>query len=199
MFVLNSGRRRDKVFGHGRPLPLDREAKLRIKVRARALSRRTQKGKHYGVITAKALDVLDALLWRFHNARSGLCFPSHQAIAEAAGCAVSTVQQAIKTLEAAGLLTWVNRIIRVRAEGRVRLFRTSNAYKIIDPKSATIAKSSDTEIQGGTMNQDINYSLIEPAVTPLEIALLKLRHSIKTRNASSHNIHYGTNWLDMKL
>ena len=31
--------------------------------------------------------MLEALLWGFHNARSGLCFPSLERIAEAAGCA----------------------------------------------------------------------------------------------------------------
>jgi hypothetical protein len=36
---------------------------------ARCLSRRTEKGKAYGVVTAKALAVLEALLWGFHNAR----------------------------------------------------------------------------------------------------------------------------------
>ena len=34
-----------------------------------------------------ALDVLGALLWMFHNARSGVCFPSYETIAEKAGCA----------------------------------------------------------------------------------------------------------------
>jgi hypothetical protein len=43
---------------------------------ARCLSRKTEKGKAYGVVTAKALAVLEALLWAFHTARSGLCFPS---------------------------------------------------------------------------------------------------------------------------
>ena len=54
------------------------------------------------------------LLWGFHNARSGLCFPSYEKIAERAGCARSTVAEAIKALEDAGLLTWVNRLKRVR-------------------------------------------------------------------------------------
>ena len=81
---------------------------------ARALMRRTEKGKAYGAITAKALAVLEALLWGFHNARSGLCFPSYEKIAERAGCARSTVAEAIKALEDAGLLTWVNRLERVR-------------------------------------------------------------------------------------
>jgi hypothetical protein len=40
------------------------------------MSHRTAKGKHYGEITAKALAVLEALLFGFHNSKSGLCFPS---------------------------------------------------------------------------------------------------------------------------
>jgi len=77
-------RRREKVFGVGRPRPLDRNAKARIMTYARALMRRIEKGKAYGQVTAKALAVLEALLWSFHNARSGLCFPSYETIAERA-------------------------------------------------------------------------------------------------------------------
>ena len=73
--------------------------------------------------------MLEALLWGFHNARSGLCFPSYEKIAEAAGCARSTVAEAIKALEDAGILSWVNRLKRVRERcsrsfGRGRCFRT---------------------------------------------------------------------------
>ena len=50
--------RREKVFGDGRPRPLDRNAKARA--------------------------VAEALLWGFHNAQSGLCFPSYEKIAEKA-------------------------------------------------------------------------------------------------------------------
>ena len=80
-------RRREKVFGDDRPRPVDRNAKVRIMPLARALSLRTEKGKAYGAVTAKALAVLEALLWGFHNARSGLCFPSYEKIADRAGCA----------------------------------------------------------------------------------------------------------------
>ena len=52
-------------------------------------------------------------MWGFHNARSGLCFPSYETIAERAACARSTVAEAIKALEDAGILSWVNRIKRV--------------------------------------------------------------------------------------
>jgi DNA-binding IclR family transcriptional regulator len=54
--------------------------------------------------------VLEALLRAFHNAKSGLCFSSYERIAEAAGCARSTVAGAIRALEDAGVLSWVQRI-----------------------------------------------------------------------------------------
>ena len=135
--------RREKLFGHGRPRPMDRNAKVRIMHLARCLSRRTEKGKAYGALTAKALAVLEPLLWSFHNAKSGLCFPSYERIAEAAGAARSTVAEAIKALEDAGILSWVNRIKRVSESARdlfghrtrkTRVIRTSNGYHFIDPQ-----------------------------------------------------------------
>ncbi len=157
-------RRREKMFGVGRPRALDRNAKARIMHWARCLSRRTAKGKAYGQITAKALAVLEALLWGFHNAKSGFCFPSYERIAEAAHCAVSTVGEAIKALEAAGLMTWVNRLKRVRercadllgADGwRWRVMRTSNAYEFHDPGAADRPDPSKSEKRAGTANQDL--------------------------------------------
>jgi hypothetical protein len=100
----SSGRRREKMFGSGRPRALDRNAKVRIMHRARCLARRTEKGRAYGQITAKAIAVLEAILWTFHNVGSGLCFPSYERIAEAAHCARSTVYEAIAALEAAGII-----------------------------------------------------------------------------------------------
>jgi Helix-turn-helix domain len=94
--------------------------------------------------------VLEALLWTFHNAKSGLCFPSYVRIAEAAGCCEATAKKAVKALERCGLLTWVNRLRRVRecvdglfgaAAGRTRVVRTSNGYRFNDPKPRQAPKS----------------------------------------------------------
>jgi hypothetical protein len=151
---------REKMFGLGRPRALDRNAKVRIMHWVRCLSRRTEKGRAYGVVTAKALAVLEALLWAFHNAKSGLCFPSYERIAEAAGCARSTGAEALKALEEAGVLTWVQRIKRVREAcpdlmgdngWRWRVLRTSNAYNFCDPGCPDSSKS---EKPPGTSNQD---------------------------------------------
>src|SRR5271165_7044430 len=169
--------RREKVFGDGRPRPMDRNAKARVMIYARALMRRTEKGKAYGQITAKALAVLDALLWGFHNAQSGLCFPSYATIAERAGCARSTVAEAIKALEDAGVLTWVNRLVRIRERcedlfGRfgtcTRVIRTSNGYRFNDPKGAADRGfPSKSDFQSETSIQDSIPLLTTPA--PLEI------------------------------
>ena len=136
---------------------------------ARCLSRRTELGKAYGVVTAKALAVLEALLWAFHNARSGLCFPSYEKIAEAASCARSTVAEAIKALEDAGVLSWVHRIKRVREAApdlfdghgwRWRVIRTSNAYNFRDPSpAADRPNSSKSEKPTETPNQAFFSSL----------------------------------------
>src|SRR6476620_1363800 len=147
-------RRREEVFGDGKLRPMSRNVKLRIMVLARVLMRPTEPGKPYGAITAKHFAVLQALLWSFHNAASGLCFPSYEAIAEKAGCARSTVAEAIKALEKAGLLTWVHRIwrryervINLFGEGvhgqRSRVERTSNGYRFPEPPDVGSPKSED--------------------------------------------------------
>jgi hypothetical protein len=142
--------RREKVFGPGRAVPLDRNAKARIAAYARAWDRRhRQPGQpRGGALGRAALDVLGPLLWAFHNAGSGVCFPSYETIAEKAGCARSTVAEAIKALEWAGVLTWQNRITRIRERcrdlfghdgWRWRVIRTSNAYVFRDPQAAVSA------------------------------------------------------------
>ena len=182
--AVRKAERREKMFGLGRPRALDRNAKVRIMHWARCLSRRTEKGRAYGVVTAKALAVLEALLWAFHNAKSGVCFPSYEKIAEAAHCARSTVAEAIKALEDAGVLTWVQRIKRIRepcsdllGEGgwRWRVLRTSNAYAFSDPSPAVgRPNSSKSETPTGTPNQDISLRCPVRAsrLSPARVGLL---------------------------
>src|SRR5689334_14000709 len=154
-----------KVFGPGRPVPLDRNAKCRIAAYARAWSaRHRQDRQHKGPLTRAFLEVLQALLWQFHNSRSGACFPSYEAIANRAGCARSTVAEALKALEGAGVLTWQHRITRIRERctdlfgingWRWRVVRTSNAYAFRDPKTAEIPRfPSKTENPTGTQDQE---------------------------------------------
>ena len=78
------------------------------------MTRQRRPGQHRGPITRAFLDVLQALLWGFHNSRSGCCFPGYAAIAGKAECARSTVAEALKVLEWAGVLTWQHRIARIQ-------------------------------------------------------------------------------------
>ena len=71
-----------------------------------------------------------------------------------------------------GVLTWVNRIVRVRERcvdlfghrgGRERVIRTSNGYAFNDPKTAADRGfSSKSDFQSGTSIQEL--SLTKPAL-----------------------------------
>jgi hypothetical protein len=190
--------RREKVFGPGRAIAMDRNAKCRVEAYARAWSRlHTLPGQHRGPITRAFLDVLTALLWGFHNSRSGCCFPGYEAIAEKAECARSTVAEAIKALEWAGVLTWQHRITRVRERctdlfgrngWRWRVIRTSNAYVFHDPQAAVSAGiPSKSENPTGTPDQEIKIPLQAPAIdpaSPLERALARFEAAIEAREAA---------------
>ena len=90
-------RRHEKVFGPGRAVPLDGNAKARIAAYVRAWNAlHKQPRQHKGPITRAFLDVLEAMLFGFHNSRSGCCFPSYEAIATRAECNRDTVYEALK-------------------------------------------------------------------------------------------------------
>jgi hypothetical protein len=186
--------RREKVFGPGRAA-LDRNAKARILAYARAWgARHKQPRQHKGPITRAFLEVLEALLWGFHNSRTGCCFPSYEAIAAKAECARSTVAEALKALEWAGVLTWQNRIARIQVRerdlfgrwaSRWRVIRTSNAYVFRDPQPRPEGvPASKSENPPGTQNQEVIDSSLAPARdpdSPLERALQHLGSTIKAR------------------
>jgi hypothetical protein len=187
--------RREKVFGPGRAVPLDRNAKARVLAYAKAWgARHRQPGQHRGPITRAFLEVLEALLWGFHNARSGVCYPSYEAIAAKAECARSTVAEALKVLELAGVLTWAHRIARIQVRerdlfgkwaSRWRVIRTSNAYVFRDPQQRPEGvPASKSENRSGTQNQEILIPVPAPAPdldSPLERALARFGAAIEGR------------------
>jgi hypothetical protein len=139
---------------------------------------------------------LEALLWGFHNSRSGCCFPSYEAIAAKADCARSTVGEALKALEWAGVLTWQNRITRAlvrqrdlfgRWSNRWTVIRTSNAYAFRDPQlQLTSVPTAQSENPAGTQSQDVLDLIQAPAPdhdNPLERALARFGAAIAERMA----------------
>ena len=196
--------KREKVFGEGRSIPLDRNAKARIWAYALARTAKLRRpGQHRGPLTRATLDVLRTLLWHFHNRGSGRCFPSYERIADSARVHRSTVARAIAALEGEGVLTWENRLVRQRVavEG---LFgpqwvlvprRTSNAYRFHDyrrdafgrpvdlPSSPKSQKPTETPSQE---NQKLAHEQAERGASgrldprsPLEEALLRLDQAMR--------------------
>lgn len=130
---------RAKVFGAGRPRPLDAASKSRLSRHARALRAAGRISPHYFV-------VFEGLLFTFHNAKSGLCFPSYKRMAADLHVGVSTAQRAVAVLELLGLLVVVNRLqwqtVDVPGLGRQRRpRRTSNGYAFVLPDAARSASA----------------------------------------------------------
>jgi hypothetical protein len=178
--------RREKVFqNHEARVPLDREAKVRIMALARALKHRTEPRRHYGMLTGKFIDVLHALLWLIHDGKSGQCNPAYATIADKAGCCPNTVCAAIKALEACGILSWVNRITRIRVRERDlfgrwtlswQVVRTSNAYTFRDPKPvARHGEASKTKFWAGPLDKDLKQPP-SPAALDLSTPLGRVLH-----------------------
>ncbi len=191
--------RREKVFGQGRGIPHDRNAKVRIMTYARAWSAKHRlPGQHRGPLTRAYLEVLEALLWGFLNSRDGRCFPSYETIAAKAQCNRDTVYEAIKALERANIMTWVNRITRIRTREldlfgqwamRWRIIRTSNAYLFRDPLPCSPGRPeagffSKSENPPGTLIQEVSLSKERQKNrphdpdSPLDRALMRLGASL---------------------
>jgi hypothetical protein len=101
---------RGSQFGPPERRKLDRNMRVRLLYLARALDHRTrQKGQHGGILKRTGIEVLRTLLFTFLNMQTGACFPSHQQIAQAAGCCIETVRKAIRALEAAGIIQTTRR------------------------------------------------------------------------------------------
>ena len=75
--------RREKVFGSRRAVPWTGTPRPALPPTPRLWSARNkQPRQHKGPITRTFLEVLEALLWGFHNSfYPGVCFPSYEAIA----------------------------------------------------------------------------------------------------------------------
>ncbi len=195
--------KREKVFGEGKTIPLDRNAKARIWAYALARTAKLRRpGQHRGPLTRAMLDVLQTLLWGFHNGISGRCFPSYERIADRARVHRSTVARAIIALEQQGVLTWENRLVHQRMaipglfgpQWVMVPVRTSNAYRFYDyrrdvfgrpvdlPSSPKSQNSTGTILQE---NQKLAHEQTERGASvpldpghPLEAALLRLEQAM---------------------
>jgi hypothetical protein len=105
----------------------------------------------------------------------------------------STVYEALKVLQLAGVLTWQNRIARIQVRerdlfgqwsSRRRVIRTSNAYVFHDPLQRPAGVASKSEIPTGTQNQELTLTSLQAAPdpkSPLEHALARFGAVIEER------------------
>jgi DNA-binding transcriptional ArsR family regulator len=114
--------------------PLDRNQRARVVFLAERLDANShQPGQHGGCLKRSGLQVLKVLIFHFHNVHCGRCDPSLETIAKAAGMARSTVVEALKRLEDAGIIERIRRAQWIMHYGRKRLVQWSNAYLLNVP------------------------------------------------------------------
>ena len=187
--------RREKVFGPGPAIRLDGNAKARIWAFAHGwTAKHRRERQHRGPITRAFMEILKTLLWGFHNNETGRCFPSYETIALRARCNRDTVYEALRIFEQADILTWVNRITRIKVREldlfghkvwRWQTIRTSNAYIFRDPlPCAPQHQGCKSENPSRPLNQELSqesqppHLLILDRSNPLDHALIRLGTSL---------------------
>ena len=173
---------------------LDGNAKARIAAYARAWSGRHRQPGKQGPIIRAFLGRPGGALVGVPQQPIRLLLPVLRADRREADCARSTVAEALKVLEWAGVLTWQHRITRLRVRerdlfgqwaSRWRVIRTSNAYVFADPKAAVFPSfASQSENRPGTLNQDVSKPSVTPAIasdSPLERALDQFGAAIEAK------------------
>jgi hypothetical protein len=120
-FVMNPAALSTKLTGNQR-------AKI---LHACEVMERKSKGKgcRNGVLGIPAMMILRCLLMRFHNRKTGLCYPSYDALQAVTGLCRQSIAVALDRLERAGVLRITRRMVRIAGElGGIICQQSSNLY-----------------------------------------------------------------------
>lgn len=214
MHAITPGRRpsgarlyhRNSRFGEPERRRLDRAHVWKIMACAEALERRTRgKGQHGGLLKAKGLDVLRALLRRFYSYTNGTCFPSYREIAETAGCCVETVRQKLRALEEVGIIETIRRKAVVSYSNRAHRVRfdvpeqTSNSYvfnfAVVDrPAHGDLALPLLREpavSPNAKLSHETSLGVFSKEAAELEAAIAGWRHALEAREAADRTAERG--------
>jgi hypothetical protein len=116
---------------------LDRNERIRLMGKFRALSRRSwvakESGRHRGVITRTAESVFGALMYL--TEKYGRVFPSLEGLAHLAMCCKQSVVTALDDLERLGFVTRIRRVRRFNTPLGFRTVQITNAYRVHEPAS----------------------------------------------------------------
>lgn len=91
-------------------------------------------GCHGGGIGLTGLRVLETLIFKFHNWKSGRLDPSYDALQKATGLCRQAVADALAKLKDLGIINWLRRCTEEKDKsGAFRLRQLTNAYAILPP------------------------------------------------------------------
>jgi hypothetical protein len=129
--------RPESTFAEAPVINLDRNARIRLAAKFRAVARRSwqlkQPGRHRGIITRTAAEVFLALLYlaeKYHRV-----FPSLEGLRHLAMCCRQSVVTALADLERLGFITRIRRIRRVMTPLGFTTRQITNAYDVHEPRS----------------------------------------------------------------
>jgi hypothetical protein len=145
------GRTRQKVYRNSAPFeageaffrPLKMETVTHIMRGAERLAvqslktrgRGRAKRRHVGELSLCDLGILEALLFKCMDWKSGRCAPTYLDLQELTGHARGTISAALRRLGAAGILQWLRRFQLVEGENGPEVHQAPNAYRFALPRA----------------------------------------------------------------
>jgi hypothetical protein len=116
---------------------LDRNERVRLVYKFRALARRSwsnkERGKHRGIITRTCEDVFFVLMYL--TEKYGRVFPSLKGLMHLARCCKQSVVTALDDLERLGFVTKIRRLRQIMTPLGFTTRQITNAYKVHEPTS----------------------------------------------------------------
>lgn len=129
--------RRGSVIADAPLVTLDRNERIRLVGRFRALTRRSwvakDTGRHRGIVSRTAESVFGALMYL--TEKYGRVFPSLEGLAHLAMCCKQSVVTALDDLERLGFVTRIRRIRRIMTPLGFTTRQITNAYRVHEPAS----------------------------------------------------------------
>lgn len=156
---------------------LDRNAKARLLVALEVMERKTKAWRRRnGAVSQIGLQVLRALLTRFHNSENGLCCPSIETLQKATGLCRQSIVNALARLEAVGVLFITRRLVRVRdpETGVTYTRQSSNLYGFRELAAMTVLpmpmnkRSASMKLFGRVYRTDGNHIPGQPTAERVE-------------------------------
>jgi hypothetical protein len=169
-------------------ISLDRNERVRLVWKFRALTRRSwvskESGRHRGVVTRTAESVFGALLYL--TEKYGRVFPSLEGLAHLSMCCKQSVVSALADLERLGFITRIRRIRQIKTPLGFRTEQITNAYRVHEPKSglgllATLVFATESNSWTPSDHTDSNeeYSRRLVPESALTRALMRLGMVVK--------------------